>query len=63
VKVGDLVEWAFFLNKTEKPELGIIIEIEEDHIKVVDLSERALSINWWNKINWKCVSKSSEKKP
>ena len=55
MKVGDLVHWF-----NRKDETGIIIDIEGEQIKVVDLSgDFKLQTDWWQANDWKIV----EEKP
>ncbi len=54
MKVGDLVHWY-----SRKDELGIILEIYKEEIKVADLNaELEMSIDWWSKKDWKILQEN-----
>tara|TARA_R110000796_G_scaffold218882_1_gene334826 strand:+ start:1415 stop:1624 length:210 start_codon:yes stop_codon:yes gene_type:complete len=52
MKVGDLVYWNC-TTRTERPELGIIIDEDAGQIRVVDLGgDRHGDTDWWDIEVW-----------
>ena len=56
MKVGDLIFWR--PNGTTspgKPELGVIIDKEEDRIKVFEMGDYSDGADWWDERDWEIL--------
>ena len=56
MKVGDLIFWR--PNGTTspgKPELGVIIDKEEDRIKVFEMGGEFDGPDWWDEQDWEIL--------
>lgn len=57
MKVGDLVFWRPGRHQRPrgKPELGVIIDKEEERIKVFEIRGEFNGADWWDEQDWEIL--------